>query len=132
MNWDLFSQKMTDLSVKVNVTPDIIVGITRGGLIPARLLSSLLKVKSMYCLSVEKQGEERKVMTEITADLAGKKIVLVEDMLETGRSLGVAKKYLEGKGATVYTACLFVMPQSEVAPDFSLDEVNEVIHFPWE
>lgn len=86
----------------------------------------------MFCLSVEKTEGERKVVTNILEDLTGKTILLVEDMLESGRSLMVAQKYLESKGATVKTACLYTMPISEVKPDFSLKEVEAVVRFPWE
>jgi len=86
----------------------------------------------MYALTVKKVGNERKVLSDITEDIAGKNILLVEDMLETGKSLVVAKKYLESKGASVKTACLYTMPQTEIAPDFSLHEVQEVQKFPWE
>eukprot|EP00729_Bicosta_minor_P025628 gene25628-11362_t len=98
-----------------------------------RLLSTALKVKEMYCINVKKVGGgERKVLTEILEDLAGKKLLLVEDMLETGRSLAVAKAHLEAKGATVQTACLYTMPHTEVPVDYSVKQVTEVIPFPWE
>ncbi|HEY4522583.1 MAG TPA: phosphoribosyltransferase family protein [Candidatus Paceibacterota bacterium] len=132
MNWDVLHQEVKDLAAKVGDKPDIIIGIVRGGLIPARLLSSSLGVKEMYCLTVKKVGDERKVLSDITEDLSRKKILLVEDMLETGKSLQVAKEYLEAKGADVKTACLYTMPISEVKPDYSLKEISEVAHFPWE
>ena len=86
----------------------------------------------MFCLSVVKLGEERRVVSDILVDLANKNILLVEDMLETGRSIDVARKYLESKGAKVMTACLYIMSISEIKPDFYLREVKEVEKFPWE
>jgi hypoxanthine phosphoribosyltransferase len=53
-------------------------------------------------------------------------------MLEAGKSLIAAKKYLEGKKAIVKTACLYIMPNAEIKPDFYLKEVKTVIKFPWE
>ena len=132
MNWSTFQQEIELLSQKIEEKFDMIVGITRGGVVPARILSSLLKVPKMVCLSVEKQGGERKVVTELLDDLSGKTILLVEDMLETGRSLIVAKHYLESKGAQVKTACLYTMPKSDVKPDYFLKEVKKVVEFPWE
>ena len=132
MNWDEFDKEIQALQSRIDWTPDIIVGIVRGGLVPARLLSTELNVKEMYALTVKKVGDERKVMSEVLEDLRDKEILLVEDMLETGKSLMVAKEYLESKGAEVKTACLYTMPQSEIVPDFSLKQVNEVVHFPWE
>lgn len=132
MTWETLEKEVRALAEKIADTPDIIIGITRGGLVPARLLSTYLGVKKMHCLSVVRINEERKVVIEITEDLQGKKVLLVEDMLETGRSLEVAKEYLEGKGATIETACLYTMPISKVKPNYHLREVDSVQVFPWE
>ena len=132
MDWMSFEQEMRTLSEKINYKPDTIIGITRGGIIPARLLSTFLNVKDMYGIGVRKVGEERKVVTEILEDLTDKHVLLVEDILETGRSLIVAKQYLELKGAKVRTACLYTMPISEIEPDFYLTQIQEIKKFPWE
>lgn len=126
-----FEREMDHLAEKIDYTPDIIVGIARGGLRPARALCSRLGVKDMYPLKVKKEGGERKVIgTDV--DVSGKSVLLVEDMLETGRGLDAVEKYLQGKGADVRTACLYTMPISEVAPNYFLREVDEVVKFPWE
>ena len=132
MNWDELRADVKALAGRIEYVPDIIVGIVRGGLVPARLLSSELGVKDMYALTVKKVEEERKVANDILENINGKKVLLVEDMLETGKSLIVAKEYLEKKGAEVKTACLYTMPISEIKPDFSLKEITEVVPFPWE
>ena len=132
MDWKTFKNEIQKLSEKITDKPDIIIGITRGGLVPARLLSTYLKVKKMHCISVVKNNEERSVVTEITEDMSNKKVLLVEDMLETVRSLVVTKAYLEKKGANVKTACLYTMPISEIKPDYYLKEVDSVLEFPWE
>ncbi|NTU46494.1 NUDIX domain-containing protein [Candidatus Roizmanbacteria bacterium] len=132
VTWEKLNEEIDILSKRVESTPDIIIGIVRGGMIPARMLASKLKVKQMFCLSVTKMGNERKVTTEISEDISGKTILLVEDMLETGKSLIVVKKYLEQKGALVKTACLYTMSISQIQPDYSLRAVSEVPHFPWE
>lgn len=132
MNWETLEKEVHELAQKVDYAPDCIVGIVRGGLIPARLLSSYLGVKDMFCLTVKKTEDGRTVTTDISADLQGKKLLLVEDMLETGKSLLVAKEYLENMGAEVKTVCLYTMPISEVTPDYSLRQVEEVVRFPWE
>jgi len=132
MNWKILTKELKELSNKISYTPDIIVGITRGGLIPARILSTNLNVKDMFCISVKKFNEERKVLTQILDNINNKNVLLVEDMLETGKSLIVAKKYLESKGAIVKTCCLYTMDISEITPDFYLNKINKVESFPWE
>ena len=57
---------------------------------------------------------------------------VVEDMIETGRGLKLAKEHLESKGASVRTASLYTMPFTEFQPDFQVREIMYVEHFPWE
>ena len=57
MDWSSFESEIEMLSQKIQEKPDLIIGIVRGGLIPARLLSTQLKVKKMHGLSVVKMGE---------------------------------------------------------------------------
>ena len=132
LGWEKIEQEIQRLSEKIDHQPDIIVGVVRGGLIPARLLSTSLKVKDMYCLTVQKVGEERRVTSDITEDISGKGVLLVEDALETGRSLVAAEEYLAQRGAHVKTACLYTTEKSEISPDYSLEKVTTIPTFPWE
>lgn len=134
LDWNAFETKLTWLvsAIKSEYHPDIIVGITRGGVVPARLLCRDLGVKKMYCINVEKIGEKRVVSTNIEEELQGKDVLLVEDYLETGRSLVVGKVYLESLGANVKTAALYFQSRSEITPDFFNKRTDKLIRFPWE
>lgn len=132
MNWQQFEDSINQLVTKIDVKPDIIIAIVRGGLVPARLLATKLSVSDMYALTVIKQGSTREVVTDITKDISGETVLLVEDALETAKSLLVAKHYLEGLGATVQTAALYIMPNSETTPNYYLDVREPLPKFPWE
>ena len=132
MDWKDFEKEMFVLSQKIDGEFYAIVAVVRGGLVPARMLAKYLNVKNMYGLTVRKVGEDRKVVSEILDDLHDKNILLIEDVLESGKSLIVAKKYLEAKGANVKTVCLYTMPQTEIVPDFYLKPISELITFPWD
>ncbi len=123
---------MKALAAKVTLVPDAIVAVVRGGLVPARLLARDLHVKEMYAITVRRIGDERRITVDILEDIAGKRVIVVEDMIETGRGLLLAKEHLESKGALVKTACLYIMPRSEIVPDYYLRTVTRVMHFPWE
>src|SRR3989344_6908591 len=131
MNWQELDGEARKLASMVEYTPDIVVAIARVGVIPAALLSKLLNVKDMFVLKMRRENEGRKIETYVLTDISHKKILLVEDMIETGRSLIAGKKYLEEHGAFVKTACLYIMPISEIKPDYFLKEVDEVMSFPW-
>ena len=132
MDWAQLASEVQRLSEIIDFQPDLIIGIVRGGLVPARLLSSFLGVPNMYALTVKKIEGDRRVASSIDEDLTGKAALLVEDALETGKSLIVASDYLTGKGATVKTACLYTLQETEVTPDFSLEQVSKIPTFPWE
>ena len=130
MKWDEFDADTRTLAGKIDFTPDIIVGIARGGVIPATLLAKILKVKDMFVLKLQRVNE-RRISAFMLDDISGKRILLVEDMIETGRGLKTGKEFLEEKGAAVKTACLYTMPISEITPDYFLKQIDQVADFPW-
>lgn len=132
MNWQTVEKEIDKLSKIVRTHPDIIIGIARGGLVPARLIASKLSVKEMYCLTVKKDGTERKVANNILVDLQDKKVLLMEDVLESGRSLLAAKEYLEKLGALVETIAIYTTPETEIEPDYFIKQLQKVPSFPWE
>jgi hypoxanthine phosphoribosyltransferase len=132
MNWQDTIKALSLLSYKIIDKPHVIVAVVRGGLIPARILSSNLTIKDMYCLTVKKHGSDRRVVTQVTEPLTGVRVLLVEDVLETGTSLIAAKEYLESKGAVVETAALYIQPRSQIIPDYYLEIREQVPTFPWE
>ena len=134
MDWITLENEVDNLFRRIDYKPDIVIGIARGGVVPALLLASRLHVCSgdVYFLTVKKNGQERMVRTEITENISGKNILLVEDMLESGKSLEAAKAYLENKGARVKTACLYTSTTTSVIPDFYIKVERIPVKFPWE
>lgn len=136
INWSTVERNVDDLTAKIrqaDVEFDGVVGILRGGVIPARLLVAQLAIADMYALNVKKRGSERIVTTNIDEDLSGRHLLLVEDVLESGGSLLAAEEYLEEqKRAIVGTVAIYFTAASEVIPDFTLGQIDEVPHFPWD
>jgi len=118
--------------------PDYTIGISRGGWFPAMYLSLKMKWTPFADIDVKRTEDgEGRIMGDNshinTEALNGKNVLLVEDMLETGRSAVVARKFLEGHGASVRLACYFARDFSEVKPDFVVqDGVSNEVFFPWE
>jgi uncharacterized protein len=140
LTWQCVEEKVYELADEIKNScyhPNIVAGIARGGVVPARIFCKALKVRPLYCVNVKKPSKSRgglpRVITEIKATLYGKKVLVVEDALETGKSLAAVKKYFkEKRGAIVKTAALFVMHKSEEEPDYYLHDVSEIPKFPWE
>ena len=119
--------------------PDVVVGITRGGWVPARVLSDLLEIPDLATLGVEfywgvAETRNDPVLTQrVSAVVNGKKALLVDDVADTGKSLQLAKAHVLQQGATeVRIATLYYKPLSETKPDYYEKETHRWVVFPWE
>jgi uncharacterized protein len=120
--------------------PDHIIGITRGGWVPAVMLSDLLGVKDLLSMRVEHWGMTAKkdakavLKYPLQTDLTGKKILLVDDLTDTGDSLELAiEEIKKHKAAEVRTATLIHKKQSRIEPDYYAKKTDkwEWIILPW-
>jgi hypoxanthine phosphoribosyltransferase len=119
--------------------PDEVVGIARGGLIPARILVDLLETPQLSILQVEfytniSQTHPKPLLKHpLTASVAHKKVLLVDDIADTGQSLQFAKTYLQTQGAReIKTATLYKKPHSTLTPDFYEKQTCSWVVFPWD
>jgi hypothetical protein len=118
--------------------PEIIIGIARGGWVPARILSDLLGIKELTSMRVEYYsgvGERRKkprIVYPLKANVKGKRVLIVDDVADTGHSLEMVKEDVLKKGAKVKIATLHYKPWSVIKPDFYVKTTRAWIIYPWE
>ncbi len=119
--------------------PDIIVGVSRGGLVPTRLLSDYLDVRDVVILGVAfyedvgKAGTEPRITHPLSRDIRGKRVVLVDDVSDTGGSLDLAKKHVAGFEPSQLLVCtLHRKPWSTFEPDIFIEETDRWIIYAWE
>jgi hypoxanthine phosphoribosyltransferase len=119
--------------------PHVIVGVTRGGWIPARVLSDLLGIPDLASVGVEfylgvAETRNKPVLTQrVSADVEGKKALLVDDVADTGKSLQLAREHILQQGATeVRVATMYRKPFSAITPDYYEKETRRWVVFPWE
>jgi len=122
-----------------NYKPDIIIAIAKGGLIPARTLTDLLETQELGYIHIEfykdinRTRQEPTLKQNLTIQVLGKKTLLVDDIADTGRSLNLAKTYLQQQGACqIKTATLYKKPQSSTTPDFYEKQTASWVVFPWD
>jgi hypoxanthine phosphoribosyltransferase len=140
MNWEATISHCEELAEKIkDFRPQMIVGLSRGGLVPARIMSDLLDVRDVGVLGVTfykamgKPADFPRITQELTMDLSGKRILIVDDVADTGRSLMVAKDYLQRKGAKeIRIATIHYKPNSIFKPDYFVASTTAWIVYPWE
>jgi hypothetical protein len=64
-------------------------------------------------------------------DLGHAKMLIVDDVADTGRTLEVVQEFCAGKVAEVRTAVLYEKPQSLVKCDYVWRRTDRWIDFPW-
>jgi len=119
--------------------PDIVVGISRGGWFPARILSDLLdnpyitSVGAEFYVGLYETNREPRLTQPITVDVFDKRILLVDDVVDTGKSAMLIKGHLSRQGVKENRLLtLYYKPWSAVKPDFYGKETGDWIVFPWE
>ncbi len=119
--------------------PDCLIGIARGGWIPARILSDLLGKDDVSSLRVKfykaigETGAKPEIVEGVQRDISGKRTLIVDDIADTGESLLAALDHIREKGAEeVRIATLMKKPHSKLTPDFFAEETSAWVIFPWE
>jgi len=140
--WNQIYEMLLNLAEKIrknNFKPDIIVGVSRGGWPPARVMSDLLNnpnlanVRTEFYLGVAETKGEPTLTQPVSMKVAGKKVLVVDEVADTGKSLKLVKEHIIEKGATeVKIATVYYKPWSIVKPDYYERETSNWIVFPWE
>lgn len=140
LNWKNIENMCQQLAKKIGkYNPHVLIGISRGGLVPVRILSDILENANVGIMRVELYREigraaaAPKITQAITADVKGKRVLLVDDVSDSGKSLAAAKKYLKDLGAEeIKIATLHYKPKSLIKPDWFVKETDSWIVYPWE
>jgi hypothetical protein len=120
--------------------PDIIVALGRGGWIPGRLLSDYLGNLNLTEFKVEhyrgtaKQAAAR-IRYPLAADVTGQRVMVVDDVTDTGDSFEVALEHIRSRGepAEMRTLVLHHKTVSPFVPDYFAETVADWrwIIYPW-
>lgn len=140
-NWHGIYNILLELArtIKQNqILPEIIVGVSRGGWLPARILSDLLDIPQLTSIRIEfyseiNQPNREPIITQpVPLPLHNKRVLLVDDITDSGKSLQLAKIELGKTADKIYTLTLYHKPWSCLTPDFYFIETSKWVIFPWE
>lgn len=142
LTWDGFGVATRELSrqiVSEGFAPEVVVAIARGGLLPAGAIAYGLGAKNCGALNVEfytgigtvlDNPEVLPPMLDV-AYLRGRRVLLVDDVADSGRTLQLAVELLRGEGADVRSVTIYTKPSTVIEPDFAWKATGQWIDFPW-
>ncbi len=131
--------QIADQIRKSGFKPDLIVAVARGGWIPGRIMSDLLSnsnvasLKTEFYKDVAETGKKPIISQKVSASVKGKRVLVVDDVADTGESLKVVREYLSRlKPKEVRIATLHYKPKSVLKPDYYSDQTDAWIVYPHE
>ena len=120
--------------------PDTVIAVARGGFMPARFVCDFLGLSRLLSLKVQHYGagaqaERRAEVTEpLGSAIRGARVLLVDDVNDSGETLEAARPYLEGLSpSTIRTAVLHEKANTACRADFVAETIEEWrwILYPW-
>ncbi len=142
LTWHEVDQATDEIARQVTgsgFAPAIIIAIARGGMVPAGVLAYKLGIKLADTINVEFYTDQERTRPDPvllapmleTEAISNHKILVVDDVADTGRTLALVMKLLRGFGADVRSAVVCTKPGTIVAPDFRWKTTDGWIVFPW-
>lgn len=139
ISWQRLGEVMKEMAVAIGSDwkPDLVVGIAKGGVIPAAFLSSALMI-DFFPIKLSSRHNERIVSEEPvwhvhpTAAVRGKKVLLVDDICVAGRTFDRAKKELERLGAAEVRTAAIAVHQDSVRPGYMAIVTDDLVVWPWD
>ena len=142
MTWEELGRGSRELAEAIHAdgyAPDMVLAIARGGLLVAGALGYALDVKNTFTMNVEFYTgvDERLEMPMILppvpdlVDFAETKVLIADDVADTGATLKLVQEFCEGKVAEVRSAVLYEKSRSVVNADYVWRRTDRWITFPW-
>lgn len=143
VQWDRINSYIDTLYQQIidsGETYDKIVGIMRGGAIPAVMLSHKMKIRA-YMVGIKTYDDDKQTNDiEIYGldpvfyvNCENKRILIVDDICDSGQSISILKR-LFNRMTTIPPkfATIHLKPGAQEVPDFYACETSNYIVYPWE
>jgi uncharacterized protein len=119
--------------------PDIVLAVARGGLLVAGALSYALDVKNTFTMNVEfYTGIDERLPAPLLlppvpdpVDLRRARVLIADDVADTGATLGLVKRFCAPHVAGVRCAVLYEKSASTVSCEYVWRRTDRWITFPW-
>jgi len=141
ISWEELHKLTLEVGKQINnnFKPDVLIGLVRGGLVPARILSSFLNNPRLYCMKIEfydkddNPTKKPNITQELNVHLENLNVLVIDEVCDTGSTLKTTLEYLKKfNPKDIKTAVIHLKPHSIFKPDFHADTTDKWIIYPWE
>ena len=140
ISWTQFAKDSLALGKKIKqkkIKVDKIVAISRGGLVPARILSDSLSVPishiTISSYKGTKQTNEPFIDETPMKNFRGETILIVDEVCDTGKTFERALSYFRNFSVKkIYTAAPYTKSHRTFDPDFATKNIDAWIIFPYD
>lgn len=143
LSWADVDRLIEELLPQFAGTYDALLMITRGGIVPGGILCEALNIKDILTAAVEfHTGVQKRLawptFLQFPGDslLRGRRILVVDDVWGSGRTIMTVKSRIEAAGATSDLAVLHYKPGEsmfrDVAPNYFAAVTDAWVVYPWE
>jgi len=121
---------------------DVMLVITRGGMVPACIISERINLRNILVAAVMFYSDvertlDKPIFLQFPADplLNQRRVLIVDDVWDSGRTIMAVRERVLDAGGEPETAVLHFKPSHSsyrAQPDFYVDETDAWIVYPWD
>jgi hypoxanthine phosphoribosyltransferase len=143
LTWTQIEDLAIRLADHLPTTYDVMLVITRGGMVPACIVSERINLRNILVAAVmfytrQEHTLDRPIFLQFPADplLNSKRVLIVDDVWDSGRTIMAVRERVIDAGGYPETAVLHFKPNHtrypDIRPDFYVDETDAWIVYPWD
>ena len=143
LTWTQIEDLAIQLADRLPNTYDVMLVITRGGMVPACIISERLNLRNILVAAVMFYSDrdvtlDKPIFLQFPADplLNGRRVLIVDDVWDSGRTIMAVTERVRDAGGIPDTAVLHFKPSRtrypEARPTYFIDETDAWIVYPWD
>lgn len=137
LSWSKYIKAIDKISEYFKDTRfDVIIGLTRGGLIPAVRLSHAMNTPMLPFNPhlLHSNGDERGRVKLPISPVVCKRILIIDDISDTGKTFSKCVKFFEKRGFSTATASVYINRQTTIFnPEYTVyNSQKRWVVFPYE
>ena len=143
LTWTQIEDLAIRLADRLPTSYDVMLVITRGGMVPACIISERLNLRNILVAAVmfytaQERTLDKPIFLQFPGDplLNKRRVLIVDDVWDSGRTIMAVRERVRQAGGYPETAVLHYKPRrtaySDSRPDFYVDETDAWIVYPWD